>query len=356
MRIARRANRYGNKLSYTIERRLEPLTSRKHESMLRRLSDLHQSRLQQSASLKSDSDTKSFLNRFAESRNSIENELDRCSRASDPESRDRLKSDLEKVSAAIADLEKLVAESSYFLPAYEVRSSLDSISQLKESLDVVNAKLLPRKRFAFKNKVVNRDSNNVLGSVVNAVSESGIGVASNEVLVEKPSFRVCDSPGFRNKEGEVLVKRFDGEVNGDFTLSDLRSCEVRLIGRFRALFIHRLRDCKVFVGPVLGSILIEEVEGCLFMLASHQIRIHHARESDLYLRVRSRPIIEDSNGVRFAPYRLCYEGIERDLKDSGLDEETGNWENVDDFRWLRAVQSPNWSVLPEEERVPMVNV
>ncbi|KAK9110698.1 hypothetical protein Sjap_018758 [Stephania japonica] len=325
---------------------------KKHESMLKRLSDLHQSRLQQSASLKSDSDIKSFLNKFAESKNSIEAELDRCSRASDPESRDRLRSDLEKASATIADLEKLVAESSYFLPAYEVRSSLDSISQLKESLDVVNAKLLPRKRFAFKNKSLNRNPNNVVSAVV----ESEIRVASDEVLEEKPSFRVCDSPGFRSREGEVLVKRFDGEVNGDFTLSDLGSCEVRLIGRFRALFVHRLRDCKVFVGPVLGSILIEEVEGCVFMLASHQIRIHHARGTDFYLRVRSRPIIEDSSGVRFAPHRLCYEGIERDLKDAGLDEETGNWENVDDFRWLRAVQSPNWSILPEEERVPTVNI
>jgi hypothetical protein len=32
-------------------------------------------------------------------------------------------------------------------------------------------------------------------------------------------------------------------------------------------------------------------------------------------------------------------------------DETGEWENVDDFRWLRAVQSPNWSILPPSERV-----
>ncbi|KOM31481.1 hypothetical protein LR48_Vigan01g103600 [Vigna angularis] len=31
---------------------------------------------------------------------------------------------------------------------------------------------------------------------------------------------------------------------------------------------------------------------------SHQIQIHSARKSDFYLRVRSKPIIEDSNGVR----------------------------------------------------------
>lgn len=94
------------------------------------------------------------------------------------------------------------------------------------------------------------------------------------------------------------------------------------------------------------------------MLASHQIRIHRAKKSDFYLRVRSRPIIEDSNGVRFAPYCLGYGGIEEDLKTAGLEEEEteSSWANVDDFLWLRAVQSPNWSVLPQEERLSSVSI
>ncbi|GFY94036.1 C-CAP/cofactor C-like domain-containing protein [Actinidia rufa] len=171
---------------------------------------------------------------------------------------------------------------------------------------------------------------------------------------EKPSYPIHpirELPGFREKENEVLVKEFEGSEIGEFTISDLNFCEVRLKGCLRALFVHRLRNCKVYVGSVFGSVLIEEVEGCVFVLASHQIRIHHARESDFYLRARSRPIIEDCNGVRFAPYCLSYDGIERDLREANLEEETGNWANVDDFRWLRAVQSPNWSVLPENERV-----
>ncbi|KAI9168806.1 hypothetical protein LWI28_002211 [Acer negundo] len=101
---------------------------------------------------------------------------------------------------------------------------------------------------------------------------------------------------------------------------------------------------------------MEEVEDCVFVLASHQIRIHFAKRSDFYLRVRSRPIIEDSDGVRFANYCLKYEGIEEDLAMAALDEETGNWANVDDFKWLRAMQSPNWSILPEEERVGDVDL
>lgn len=72
--------------------------------------------------------------------------------------------------------------------------------------------------------------------------------------------------------------------------------------------------------------------------------------------MRSRLIIEDSNGVRFAPYCLDYGGIEEDLKMAGLEEDTESWANVDDFLWLRALHSPNWSILPPEERLSSVSI
>ncbi|GFP84846.1 tubulin-folding cofactor c [Phtheirospermum japonicum] len=167
-------------------------------------------------------------------------------------------------------------------------------------------------------------------------------------------------PGFRNMENEALVKEFnkidpEGQ-NGEFTLLNLEDCEVRLKGCLRALFMDKLINCKVYVGAGMGSVWIEGAAGCVFVLASHQIRIHNAKSCVFYLRWRSRTIIEDSSGVRFAPYRLSYGRIKKDLTETNLGKETGNWMNVDDFRWLRAVQSPNWSVLPENERIGMVDI
>ncbi|PIA33347.1 hypothetical protein AQUCO_04100042v1 [Aquilegia coerulea] len=328
----------------------EDSISQKHSAMIERLTNLHQSRLQQQEiSRKSDSNlspsfesTKSFLDRFSSLKQAIETELDRCRNISDRESKSILiKSDLEKISLSISNLEKLVAENSYFLPNYEVRSSLKTISDLKEKLELVNSELLPKKKFAFKSKSSKtKEQNNVVVVNENVIKENDVD----------SNVKVRDSPGFRDKEGVVLIKHFGDLEEGEFTLENLNSCEIRLIGRLRAIFVHKLKNCRVFVGPIMGSVLIEQVEDCLFMLASHQIRIHHAKKTDFYLRVRSRPIIEDSNGVRFAPYLLVYDGIESDLKECSLYEDTGNWGNVDDFRWLRAVQSPNWSILPEGER------
>lgn len=331
---------------------------RKHAAMLERLSNLHQSRLARKPGSDSNSapdSTQSFLSRFSESKQSIELELSRIRNTQDPLSDPNLKSELEKVSTSIADLEKQVAESSYFLPSYEVRSCLKTISDLRQTLEQVSSTVIPKKKFSFRNKAAKKVTTS--SDVIREAPSEINGIENVEA--QNVGFRALDSAGFRDRENEVLVKEFGkagAEEIGEFMLSDLRGCEVRLLGCVRALFVHRLTNCKVYVGPVTGSVLIEEVKGCVFVLASHQIRIHHATECDFYLRVRSRPIIEDSTGVRFAPYCLMYEGIERDLEKANLGEESGNWANVDDFRWLRAVQSPNWSVLPEKDRIRMVDI
>jgi len=329
------------------EAEAEAALQKKHLSMLDRLSKRHQTKSTTTSTEPPAESTSSFITRFSQLKSSIESHLSESQSisSSDPS---HLKPHFDKISQSISDLEKLVAQSSYFLPSYDVRSSLKTVSDLKRTLENLSSELIPKKKFSFKNKTTKKDPDSV-------VQESKQSIVPVRDSVQS-SFTVRDSPGFRNKTGEVLIGEFKESEVGEFTVSDLDSCEVRIIGCVRALFVHRLKNCRVYVGPVTGSILIDEVEGCVFVIASHQIRIHHAMRSDFYLRVRSRPIVEDCNGVRFAPYCLSYRGIEEDLCGAGLDLETGNWANVDDFRWLRAVQSPNWSILPENERVGIVDI
>lgn len=94
------------------------------------------------------------------------------------------------------------------------------------------------------------------------------------------------------------------------------------------------------------------------------MRVHRARCCDLYLRVRSRPIIEDCDNLGFAPL------TDRDLDALGISDAAAAaglaaapagggassggggelWCAVDDFGWVKATQSPHWRVLPEAER------
>jgi hypothetical protein len=34
-----------------------------------------------------------------------------------------------------------------------------------------------------------------------------------------------------------------------------------------------------------------------------------------------------------------------------MDQKENHWDQVDDFKWLKAEHSPNWSILPEAERL-----
>ncbi|KAK9949573.1 hypothetical protein M0R45_005090 [Rubus argutus] len=141
----------------------------------------------------------------------------------------QIKPQLDQISSSISDLEKLVAENSYFLPSYEVRSSLKAVSDLRQSLENLSAELLPKKKFSFRNKGPKK-------------TQSPSPKRREGERARESGFRVPASPGIWNKKGETLVHNFKGSEVGEFTISDLDSCEVRLMGSVRALFVHRLRN------------------------------------------------------------------------------------------------------------------
>ncbi|KAG2651567.1 tubulin-folding cofactor C-like [Panicum virgatum] len=322
---------------------------RKHLALLERLSKRSSSSAAAggaSSDSTGASPVEAFLTRFAAAKLAAESALSAC-RASSPEG--DAGASLAAAAAAVDDLDRLVAESSHALPPYELRSALAAAADLRAAHRAAASEIRPKKSFSFRNKsrAPPRDP---------AAAPPPQPPPPEQ---PKPSIDAAlPGCGFRGRNGATLVKdlRASNDKDGDFTLADLVSCEVYLKGKCRALYVHKLRDCRVFVGAVLGSVLIEDVEGCTFAIAAHQIRIHEARATDFYLRVRSRPIIEDCSGVSFAPHALKYDGIDEDLKESGLEEETGNWANVDDFKWLRAVQSPNWRLVPEVERLQTVDI
>ncbi|KAL5208609.1 hypothetical protein ABZP36_033044 [Zizania latifolia] len=318
---------------------------RKHLAMLERLSKRTATPSPDSTSSDA-SPVATFLSRFAAAKLAAESALSAC--RSSPED---APSSVATAAAAIDDLDRLVAEASHSLPPYELRSALAAVSDLRAAHRLAASDLRPNKSFSFRNK----------SKPPKTPPQHPPTLPPPPPPLEQPKpilETILPGFGFRGRKGAILAKdlRVSDEKDGDFTLADLVSCEIHLKGKCRALYVHKLRDCRVFVGAVFGSVLIENVQRCTFVMAAHQIRIHQATATDFYLRARSRPIIEDCSGVRFAPHALKYRGIEDDLRDAGLEEETGNWANVDDFKWLRAVQSPNWCLLPEEERLPAIDI
>ena len=76
----------------------------------------------------------------------------------------------------------------------------------------------------------------------------------------------------------------------------------------------------------------------------------------LSLQIKSRPIIEHTTAVRFAPLpdRLPYGACASNLASADLLGDLSQlWNQVDDFGWIKTVQSPNWAEIPEAERSAM---
>jgi hypothetical protein len=158
-----------------------------------------------------------FLSRFSDSKRYIEAQLPQ-SRLSHPTVPSPVRSHLDSISASISDLEKLVAECSYFLLSYEVRSSLKAVSDLRQCLDNLSCELIPRKKFTFKNKASKRDPTTEPKQTMAEEKSDSISTSH-----EKMVFSMRDSPGFRDKKGEswLRISRVPRLENSRFPISIL---------------------------------------------------------------------------------------------------------------------------------------
>lgn len=246
------------------------------------------------------------------------------------------------LSASIDRLQRLLTDSVQFLPAFSVEKAQEVVNQLKVSVDDRRSAAIPKKKFAFRS-----DKKKV--STKAAVTDDGDQVDAQRI---KAKTSTIAASGFSQVTDEILRKSRE-EISGrDLSLSSLVNCTVKLNGSPIAFRANNLVNCKVFCGPVSGSVFVDSCRGCVFALACQQLRVHSTTETEFYLHVTSRAIIEDCKEVAFAPFNWTYDEIETDYKESGLDRTRNNWNDVDDFNWLSSdVLSPNWTLIEEQNRV-----
>jgi hypothetical protein len=112
-----------------------------------------------------------------------------------------------------------------------------------------------------------------------------------------------------------------------------------------------------------GPAHITNVQDSVLVIKCRQFRMHECHNADVYLTCSSRPIIEDCSGIRFAklpqtyvshiPWRPLTQRADHGPQ-AHVDRDPASqdmWDQIDDFKWLKAEQSPNWSLLPPDEIV-----
>lgn len=252
---------------------------------------------------------------------------------------------LEEATAKTQQLQKFLNDSMVFLTSYELRQAQATLQALQSSISDKRDEVLPKKKFAFKSRNVKSKTSVSPSSSTTELPKS----TSNRDVVDGAVTQVqC---GFSNVDSQILIKRADEIQHRDVLLSHLTKCKVRLLGSPSTLHIKHVSDCEILCGPVSSSVFVDRCTGSILSFPCQQLRTHNTKDTQVYLHVTSRAIIEDCEGVRFAPFTWTYPNLDADFAVSGLDKNRNNWDQVDDFNWLAAgTPSPNWTVIPESDR------
>jgi len=174
---------------------------------------------------------------------------------------------------------------------------------------------------------------------------------------------VPGGPGSLHKGGEfpdaktLTIDTIDGnfeegELNESHVIvQDMVGATLYLNGCPPSLKLSKLTNCKLICGPVHTTILIEYCRNCVFFLVGPQLRITNSEALDMFTRVKTKSILEESTNIRFAPYRWSYKRSDELQYLVQFDKNNERFDLIEDFNWLAfSTPSPNWLPIPEEER------
>jgi len=281
----------------------------------------------------------------------------------------------------IAKLSREVNEATQQLPAYDQRTYSEAVKALSEKLQTVRDGLAPRPKFTFRGQLRTRGRGTQPKAATAATAHkvgspaqtttSGVDdrvkkISDGEEMLETINGQIRDQkitihrPSFLNASQLALFDHSNSHIQlpplsappgSSSTFRDLKSCVIDISAAspssapLAGLTVRDVSKSVIICGVISGPIHITGVTDSILVVACRQYRMHECRNVDVYLHCGSNPIVEDVEGVSFTPLPESY-------MDENLKAVKNHWDKVDDFKWLKADASPNWSILPESKRLP----
>ncbi|KAF1373656.1 hypothetical protein PFLUV_G00241220 [Perca fluviatilis] len=317
-----------------------------------RLQKRHQARVEDAERRKEAKESQSvaeekgeyFYTTFNKERASIEELLSSCSGAD----RAAVTRTLEEATAKTVQLQKFLNDSMLFLKQYDLRQAQAALQKLQTSLTEIREEALPKKKFGFRARTKATDQ---VSAPVSATPLPDAGTPADSGSTKVDGAAAPEQCSFSNMDNVSLTKTAEEIQKRDVLLTHLTNCKVRLFGAPSTLHLKHIDSCEILCGPVSSSVFIDHCTNSTLAVPCQQLRTHNTTDTQVYLHVTSRAIIEDCRGVSFAPFSWSYPTLEEDFTVAGLDQDRNNWNQVDDFNWLAAgTPSPNWTVIPEVDR------
>lgn len=288
-------------------------------------------------------------------------------------------------------------DASASIPAYDRRTYSDAVKALSSKLQDARAKVAPRQKFSFKSSFNTRKNESAISlndaaeladkkrrdapgytsdlsassSFITTPNETNSpateqsdaienihrsGESNQETLAQadrlRMSFSQSASVTINNHANQhIILPASASHATSSGTLSNLHRCVVDMSSPtatgnpFATLTLKNIHQSLIVCGHVSGAAHLTNITDSTIVVNARQFRMHDSKACDVYLHASGRPIIEDCSGIRFAELPEAYlKEADRAVPNRCLE--------VDDFKWLRAEPSPNWSVLEATRRVP----
>ncbi|KAF8473914.1 tubulin binding cofactor C-domain-containing protein [Kalaharituber pfeilii] len=260
----------------------------------------------------------------------------------------------------INHLSDKVKDAASYLPAYDQRKYSEHIKVLSDKLAHTRKALAPKQKFSFKSKLTASKPSTP------DPRKAAVGQSSASILPTKLSPSPVDAAQYNvsiHSHNHKYLRPHPLSQSSSVQLYSLTSC----FADFQLLFgspsyppstiaVRDISDSILFLPQIDGPAHLTSIKNSVLVLACHQFRMHDTHDTDVYLLCPSRPIIEDCSGIRFAPLPnewLLKVGTDVPRGSDAARTRQNFWNQVDDFKWLRSEHSPNWSVLPEDQRVSL---
>ncbi|KKA27012.1 hypothetical protein TD95_000533 [Thielaviopsis punctulata] len=313
-----------------------------------------------------------FYKHFQDTIASLEESISQLSPEQTAEERNAL---VDSVRAGISTLTKELADASANLPSYDQRNFNESLKSTTANLNISASRAAPKPRFKFRpgagrpshvidsRKLTSTQDSASSQRAQSSCTSDGTSTATavsgkdynEEVrtqisLVRQPSFSTAKDVVLSNHtDVRIALPESAKAATASGRLTDIERCVVDMAGAtrsgtpFAGFAIKNVKQSVVITGTVAGPVHITSITDSVLVVVARQVRIHECRNVDIYLYCGSRPIIEDCEGLRFTEAPEYYSP--GDL----LGE--NQWDQVDDFKWLKADKSPNWDILEADKRV-----
>jgi len=156
----------------------------------------------------------------------------------------------------------------------------------------------------------------------------------------------------KEKENETIYRHY-GDLNGaDFKLRNNKHCEIYILDWSKGMYIDNCEDCKIFCGPIDGSIFIRGSKNCQISLIARQVRFRDCENLKIFTYCPSDPAVENSFNIYFAPFNAFFPHLkELFIKGEFKKEESNHIDTPYDFTPNVELGggAPHHLKLPEEE-------